>query len=159
MIDDSRRAITERSWLEVLAVLIAAAGFVLVGDLSPLGIVGGIAIVLLWLTLPIIYAVALGHVLVVVLTVDGFETLAIAVAELGLFGMLLATIPTLYDRGAVTSMTVFVFGLFVFVFGIAFVSSEALWIGTLALAIVGALVAYGMHRYELVSLGLAEGST
>ncbi|WP_122088202.1 hypothetical protein [Halalkalicoccus subterraneus] len=159
MIDESNRAITERSWTEFLAVLIAAAGFALLGDFAPIGIAGGVAIGLLWLTLPVIYAVALGHLLVVALTVDGFETLAIAVAELGLFGMLVAAIPTFYDRGAVTSMTVFVFGLFVFVFGIAFVSSEALWIGALALVVVGALVAYGMHRYELVSLDLVEGAT
>ena len=55
-------------------------------------------------------------------------------------------------------MAIFMLGLFVFTFGIAFVTSEALWIGALALLVVGALASYTIHRYELVSLGLVEGS-
>lgn len=159
MIEETNQGIADRSWTEFIAILVAAAGFALIGNLELIGVLSAATIVFLWLVFPVVYTVALGHVLVVALTVGGFEPLAIITVELGLFGMILTAAPTLYDRGAVTSMTVFLFGLFVFVFGIAFVSSGALWIGALGLLGVGALASYGMHRYELVSLGLAEGST
>lgn len=156
---ETNRSLTDRSWTETVAVLITAAGFVLIGGLDPVGVASAAAIALVWFAFPVVYTVALGHVLVAALTVDGFSTLAIVTVELGLFGMILTTAPTLYDRGTVTSMTVFMLGLFVFVFGIAFVTSEALWIGALALLVVGALASYGIHRYELVTLDLLEGST
>lgn len=159
MMGEANRSLTDRSPEEIVAVLVATLGFVLVSDFEPLGVASAAAIVLAWYALPVVYTVALGHVLVAALTIDGFGTLTIVLVELGLFGILLTTTPTLYDSGTVTSMTVFMLGLFVFTFGIVFVTSEALWIGALALLAVGALVSYGLHRYELVSLGLIEGST
>lgn len=152
------RSLAESSWTELLSVLIAAVGFVLVSDLGLLGVASAVVIVAAWFALPVVYTVALGHVLVAALTIDGFTTVAIVTVELGLIGMILTAVPTHYDRGTVTSMTVFMLGLFVFTFGIAFVASEALWIGALALLVVGALASYAIHRYELVSLGLVEGS-
>lgn len=159
MMGESNQPMTDRSRPEILAVLVAAAGFVLVGDLGLGGAASAVALVLAWYLLPIVYTIAVGHVLVAALSIDELTTFAIITVELGLFGMLLMTTPNLYDRGTVKSMTVFMLGLLVFTFGIAFMTSEALWIGALALLVVGALVSYGMHRYELVSLGLMEGST
>lgn len=158
MMGASNRSLSERSIREIVAVVIAAIGLVLISGLELAGVAGAAAIALVWFLFPVVYTIALGHVLVAALSVDGFSTIAIVTAELGLFGILLTATPALYDRGTVTSMTVFMLGLLVFTFGIAFVTSETLWIGALALLVVGAIAAYGMHRYELVSLGLVEGS-
>lgn len=152
------RSLSTRSRREIGAVVIAAVGLVFASGFELAGAASAAVIALVWFVFPVVYTIALGHILVAALTVDGFSTIAIVIAELGLFGILLTAAPTLYDRGTVTSMTVFMLGLFVFTFGIAFVTSEALWIGALALLVVGAIAAYGMHRYELVSLGLVEGS-
>lgn len=152
------RALDEYTWIEFLPLLVAAAGFIFVSNLNLIGVVSAVLIVVAWFVLPMVYTVALGHILIAALTIDGFTTYAIIAAETGLVGMLLTSKPILYDRGTVTSMIVFMLGLFVFTFGIVYVTSNALWIGALALLIVGALVSYGMYRYELVSLGLVEGS-
>ncbi|MFC6905761.1 hypothetical protein ACFQGH_11200 [Halalkalicoccus tibetensis] len=152
------RSLDEYSWVEFLPVLLAAVGFVFLSDPGLLGTVSATLIVGAWFALPMVYTVALGHVLVAALTVDGFTTWAIVTVELGLGGMILLATPALYGRRTVVSMIVFMLGLFVFTFGIVYVTSSSLWLGALALLIVGALASYGMHRYELVSLGLVEGS-
>lgn len=156
---ESNRSLSEYSLVELLPVFVAAVGFVFLSDLELLGAGSAALIIIAWFVLPMVYTVALGHILVAALTVEGFTTFAIVTAELGIVGMILTAAPTIYDRGTVISMIVFMLGLFVFTFGIVFVTSNSLWTGALALFIIGTVASYGMHRYELVSLGLIEGST
>lgn len=153
----AKRVIRDRSRAELLAALVAGGGFVLLGGLP--GAASAAAVGLVWLVLPAVYAVALGHVLVAALTIGGVAPLAVLTAEFGLFAMLLTPAATLAQRETLVSMTVFVLGVFAFVFGIAFLVSEVLWIGALVLLLVGVFASYGLHRYELVILGLVEETT
>lgn len=141
----------------MIAALVAGLGFVLVGGLA--GVASALAVALVWLFLPAVYAVALGHVLLAALTVDGGTLLEFIVVGLGLFAVLLAPASRLYERETLVSVTVFAAGVLFFAFGIAFTTADVLWIASLALVVLWALAAYGIHRYELVTLGLVEGSS
>ena len=151
-----KRALPDRSRAEVIAVLVAGIGFALVG--GPAGVASALAVGVVWFLLPAVYAVALGHVLLAALTVGGGTPLEFVGVGLGLFAVLLAPAARLYRRETVVSITVFAAGALVFAFGITFTTAGALWIASLALVVIWVLVAYGIHRYELVTLGLVEGS-
>jgi hypothetical protein len=41
----------------------------------------------------------------------------------------------------------------------SWLATERLWLATLVLVLAGATLAYGLHRYERVSLGLVDGDS
>lgn len=157
MIETARRTLRNRSRTGAIAVLVAAVGFVVLG--GALGAASALAVATVWLLFPAVYAVAIGHVLVAALTVGGATPLDLLVVELGLFAVLLSPAATLYRREMIVSVTVFAMGALVFTFGIVSTTSDALPVPVLALVATWTLAAYGLYRYELVSLEHVEGST
>lgn len=121
--------------------------------------------------LGVLIAVGVGSACYLISTPAGFATgqiilsalypsegplLLLLLAEIGLLGVLFSTIVTHHAPGrlAVSSL---VAGVAIGVFGwIVLRSGVALWI-VASMVVVGiALVTYGMHRYERVTLGLVE---
>jgi len=122
-----------------------------------IGLVGGAVLAVAWAVLPATYAFAIGQVAFVAVTRQAglLDTglLALALVEVGLLGVLVG--PSLRStRGrrtaAATLLGTAVLG------GVALASYalwDRVWIAAAVLVGVGALGAYGLHRYELVVLG------
>lgn len=143
----------ERTWLGLAALALAGAGFVLVAGVA--GALAAVTLAVAWYALPLPYAVALGHLLLVA-SVPGGTGLAVLVpAEAGLLGLLLSEAPAVDAPLR---------------FGAAFLGTATVLIGVaaagfaaggpvgaaLALAVVAATLGYGLHRYELLRLGFLD---
>lgn len=123
---------------------------------GPVGAAAGLATLGLWWLVTAPYAVAAGQVLAVaVLPVDvGLPVLA--AIEASLLAILLG--PLLTTDAPVGSATAFV----VCAAGLAVIpmtllsTGRPLWTAAAALAVVAAVAAYALHRYERVRLGLVE---
>lgn len=151
------RVLPDRSRMEIIAMLIAGVGFALVGGLA--GVASALTVGIVWLLLPAVYAVALGYVLLTALTVSSSTLFEFIVVGFGLFAVLLAPTSRFYRRKTLISVTVFAAAALFSVFAIAFTIADTLWIEVLALIVTWALAVYGIHRYELVVLGIVEGSS
>jgi hypothetical protein len=141
-------------WLGRAGTVLAGVGFVLVADLSGLG--AAILLAVAWYALPVPYAVATGHVLFAALLPADPGVFDLLPAELGLLCILGAAAP---PQDALAR-----FGI-LFVAGTLVLSGMAVlgvWIGGLPggvilLVAVSFLGGYGLHRYELLRLGLLDG--
>lgn len=149
--------LSDRSWPGVVAVLVAGVGFAAVDGLP--GVTSAIGVGIVWLLLPAVYAVALGYGLLAALTISEGASIEALVAGLGLFVILLTPAPRLYRRQTLVSATLVTAGALLVVFGVTFATTGALWTAAVALAVAWTVAAYGVHRYELMILGLAEGSS
>jgi len=137
--------------LGLLAVGVVSVEFVLVGDL--LGIGAALALLVAWYALPAPSAVALGFVLFAVLLPVEPGTLELLVGTLGLLGVLAAAVPS---WSAVPRFGVpFVVGWFL-LGGVAALGFRVggLGVALVSLAALALLAGYGLHRYELLRLGL-----
>lgn len=122
-----------------------------------IGFVGGAVLAVAWAVLPATYAFAVGQVAFVAVTrqtglLDA-GLLPLALVEVGLLGVLVG--PSLRSaRGRRTAASTL---LGAAVLGGIVLASYALWdrvwVAAAVLVGVGALGAYGLHRYELVVLG------
>lgn len=149
---DSRRV----KWLGLPAVGLTAVGLLLIGGTS--GIAATIALGVAWYALSTPYTVALGHLLLAALLPESGGLPGLLAAEGGLLGMLAINAPGRDDHlqfGAafVTSMLLL---SCVAVLGVRLWGLPA---AALLLAAVALLVGYGLHRYELLRLGLLEEPT
>lgn len=151
------KPLSGRSRSEVIAMLLAGAGFVALGGLP--GVASAVGIGTVWLLLPSVYAVAIGYGLLAAFTIDGSVSLDALITGIGLFAILLAPAVGLYRRETLVSVIVFAMVTLFLVFGIAFATTDTLWSAALALAVTWVVAAYGVHRYELMILGLAGGSS
>lgn len=129
---------------------------VLVGTTGSRGLAAGTVLVLAWFLLPAIYVVALGHILLLLAYPTGIPLPVLAGIETGFLLVLLAPARTA-DHARVTIAA----GLLAFLGLTALAAAILLTTNTLwlpAIAVVGAtgLLAYGIHRYQLVRLGLVE---
>ena len=139
--------------LGALSVLLVAAGSILA--LGPLGALTGAAVVGCWYAYSPEATFALGALL---LAIAGLPSIDLALAGFGLFGVLLS--PLLAAEESRRALMVFLVSLAsclaVAWLGLAWVG--AAWGGALGLAVWVACVAYGLHRYSLLSTGVL-GST
>jgi hypothetical protein len=140
-------------WVGALSVLLVAAGSILA--LGPLGALAGAAVVSCWYASSPETTFALGALL---LTIVGTPSTGIALAGLGLLGVLLSPLFRVEEpRRALTVFVAFLaICLVVAGLGLAWVGTA--WGGALGLAIWVACVAYGLHRYSLLATGVL-GST
>jgi len=140
-----------RTWLGLAALALAGAGFVLVD--GPAGALAAGALAVVWYALPLPYAVALGHLLLLALVPEGTGITIRLPAEAGLLGMLLSETPTV---GTPLRFGAAFLGTVAVLLGVAGAGFAAGGTGgaALALTLVAASLGYGLHRYELLRLGL-----
>ena len=141
-------------WLEALACLLIVAVFTLVG--GPVGFLMGVVTVAAWVVLGTPYALAIGHVGIVLTFTTGIDPATLIALEVGFVMLLIAPLvrARVRLRAAAISIGVVVSGA-----GLLWLTLEAaLWL--VAVVIVGflAVVSYAIHRLELVTLGLVVDS-
>lgn len=160
----------ERTRVGAAAVLVAGLGLVAAAGLS--GVAAAAVLGIAWLLLAPTYAFAVGQVAVVAFAAGGgpfgaaagllggassVEVVGIVIAEVGLFGLLLAPATALANpRGPVALAVGWALGGG----ALAWISAEsglAPWLAGLVLLGATGLAAYVLHRYQIVALGLAEG--
>ncbi|MFB6227418.1 MAG: hypothetical protein ABEH88_02355, partial [Halobacteriales archaeon] len=138
-------------WLGRVGVVLAGLGLVLVGDVFGLG--AAVLLGVAWYALPAPYVVAIGHVLFAAILPAEPGVLDLLPAELGLLCMLGAAAPSrdgIARFGALlVAATVLLSGAGALGFRIGELPGAAL-----ALVAASLLGGYGLHRYELLRLGL-----
>lgn len=112
-------------------------------------------LVVVWLLLPSVYVVAAGHVLIAAYVPDS-TVIEFLVVEVGLLILLFEGIRTLPRPGALLSRSVFAAGGLSAVIAVVISLDGRLWVAVVGLLAALALTAYGIHRYELVRLGLVS---
>ncbi len=145
-----------RTWLGGGAVVLALVGFALTA--GPLGVVTGVVVGAAWYLLPLPHAVALGHVALIAVASPDTAIGPLLVTEAGLLAILFSPLPREDDplRGGL----VLLLALAVLVGLVVLMRAwgASLPLVALALVAVAATLAYAIHRYELVALGLLEVS-
>jgi hypothetical protein len=148
------RPLAERTLLGAFGVVLTAAVLGLVGGVAGVGLAA--AFVLAWLLFRPVYSYALGHVLALGATASALSVVELVFVELGLLGVLLGplTSPELRSRGSLVRSTLgsgfVLFGVVV----VGFALLEQTWGVAVLLVLVCGVAGYGVHRYELVVLGL-----
>ncbi|WP_435156606.1 hypothetical protein [Haladaptatus sp. DFWS20] len=150
---------TEQAWLG--QTWLDGAGALLVAFICTIatggpGFVAGGVLFAAWYALPTLYTAAFGQILVVALFADGVGAVYLIPLELGLLAVLVG--PLL--RADRPRWRVLVTSLVAVGFGVGVLGSHR-WSGeywlTIGVALTAvAVVAYGMHRYERVALGLVK---
>lgn len=122
-----------------------------------LGLVGGGVLFVAWAALPSTYAFAVGQVVLVAVTrptgVLEVGFLPLALLELGLAGVLVGPELRSADDRRTAGGTLFGGGLLSGVTLASYTLWDRVWVAATVLVGIGALGAYGLHRYELVVLG------
>lgn len=141
--------VRDRPTLVALVVFGIAFGAVT----GPIGLLVGIGVAVVGYTLGLPYALAAGHVALVAFASDGFDPLSVVVAEAVLLAALLVSL-----RNAVspvrTALVVIVSSTALA--GVAWLVADSQSVRLAAVTVLALLgvAAYGLHRYELVRLGL-----
>lgn len=143
-------------WAQLVALLgigLVGAGGWLVADET--GLIAAAVIALCWYLLSSLYAVAIGHAMVLLLTTETLPP-ELLIAEVGLGVVLIA--PAVDTDGPAAFIGSFLGGLgALLALGVAtYWWSNRLWIAAAVLLGALAVAGYGLYRYELVSLGLVE---
>ena len=153
----TRDPVGGRSWFggPGVAVTTVALGYAA----GPWGVAAGIATAVAWYRLTDVYAFAVGQLLAVATLSGAAPIWPVAAAELGLLGVLVGSVAGVDRPGRPLA----VFGLATLLFwAIAWGlirTGRPLWSAAGLVAVVAATAAYGLHRYELVELGLLEEAT
>ncbi|WP_135825295.1 hypothetical protein [Halorussus ruber] len=155
---------TDRTKLGGASALLAAVALIGLTEGRPLvAVLGGLAVVASWLLLAPTSAFALGHVaLAAVLPANALASgvpLELLAVEVGLVGMLLASATRRgVDAGGSVALAVGVVLAWTFGGGaLAWIAARSgldLWLAGALVVGASGLAAYGLHRYQLVSLGL-----
>ena len=142
-------------------LLVGGVSLALFGGFWVVSGIGGVlvagVVVAVWLSVSALYAYATGQVLYAIivsdgLTLGGAEFFGVQFA----LGVLLATELRLSAREpSVLILALVTFGIVGGMLATA-ASVEPLWVGAVLLALAYGLLAYGLHRYELVALDLVE---
>lgn len=134
-----------------LALVVAlTAAFGVGGLLLAIGLTVG------WYLLPVTYAIAGGSLLVLALAPTSLSDTQLVAVVASFLALLAVATPT-DDRPipALAALGLGAGGLL----GATWVGlavGDAVWAGALVLALAFAVASYGLHRYELVQLGLVE---
>lgn len=131
-----------------LAILTVALGL----TIGPAGVLAGLATAAAWYALGVPYALAAGHVILVAGT-PGLELPTIVLVELAFLVLLVASVGRT-PAPRVAGVVVLVAGLGLGALAGATLLAQELWVAAVVLVGTIALVAYAVHRYELVRLGL-----
>ena len=140
-------------WPEALALTALLVVFGLTA--GPVGVLVGLLTAAVWYALGTPYAFAVGHVGIVVAFSDGIDPLMLALLEVPFVALLLA--PLVRHHARVRAIGV--------ALTVVLAGSALVWVGTSQLSlsvtvllVLGFLVivSYGIHRLELVRLGLVR---
>jgi hypothetical protein len=150
------RPIAEWTLLGVFGVVLTTVVLGVVGGVAGVGLAA--AFVAVWLLVPAVYSYALGHALALGATAGALPVVELLFVELGLLAVLLGplTRPGRLGRRTVARSTI---GLGFVLFAAVVVGlavREDLQVATVVLLLAGAVLAYGLHRYELLVLGLLD---
>lgn len=124
--------------------------------LGPVGVLAGGALALAWYLVPVVYVVAIGHVLIAGIWPEHASFTRLALIELGFISMLAGTAHRVDHpiRFFLTfSVTILALG------GIAIWLTQQrtpLWELVVILAVIILISSYSIHRYERVRLGLVK---
>lgn len=137
-----------------LGLGLVTAGLVMA--VGSIGVAGGVLLAVCWFVVPPIYTVGIGFVIAVVLVPDGFTGITFAPIGLGILSVLAAPLidrdePIEVAIAAVTGLSVLLA-----VGGGAFLWTTAILPSATALLVAFAVLAYGVHRYEIVRIGLVR---
>jgi len=148
---DAVPAATGRDWstLISLAAIVVAFGAVA----GPLGALAGIATALVGYLFGIPYALAAGHVALVASFPDGIDPLPFVIVEVTFIAVLLAPVPWTESPGRITLVAI---TSTLTLAGAAWliVDSQSLYLAAATVIVLLAIASYGLHRLELVRLGL-----
>jgi hypothetical protein len=150
------RPLADWTLLGLFGVGLTGVVLSVVGGVS--GVVLAVALAVVWGFFPPVYSYALGHVLALGTTARALTVVELLFVELGLLAVLFGplTRAEVRDRGPIGRSTLgFGFALGgVVVVGLAL--QNALWPVSVLLVLCGLGLLYGLHRYELVALGLVD---
>ncbi len=152
---DAVSAETGYAWPTIVAFVGLVAAFTIVA--GPIGLLAGLVTALAGYALGTPYALAVGHILLVVATPEGIAPLSIALVEVAFVAVLLA--PLL--RTASSGRTVFVAVTSALALaGTArlVTRSQPTWLAATTVLVLLAVASYGLHRLALVRLGLVPAS-
>lgn len=145
-------SVDRRHWFGGLGVAFAAVGLGLAAGVPGIG--AGVGAALAWFLLPAPSAFAVGQLLAVAALSTDDPPLAVAVAELGLLSVLAGPLAeTDAPGGTLAAFAVAALAAGAVGWGLLR-TDRPLWLAGLAVAVVAATAAYGIHRYERVSMGL-----
>lgn len=120
------------------------------------GLAAGLLAIGAWAVAPATLAYAVGQTLAVPL-LGSVDVLPLVAIEIGLLGVLAGPLAGV-DRQIEALLTfVVATGGFAGIAWLVLGAGEPVWVATVAMALVAATTAYGVHRYERVRLGLVEG--
>lgn len=145
-------SVDRRHWFGGLGVALATLGLGLAAGVP--GLAAGAGAAIAWFLLPAPSAFAAGQLLAVAALSADDPPLAVAIAELGLLSVLAGPLAeTDAPRGTLAAFAVAALAAGAVGWGLLR-TDRPLWLAALAVAVVAATAAYGIHRYERVSLGL-----
>jgi hypothetical protein len=144
-----------------VSALAAAVALIVVADEHWLvAVVGALALLTAWYLAAPPYAFAVGN-LALVAALPEADLVRVGVVEVGLLGVLLASATTPDGHDRFSSLTVvgalLVLGWILIGGALAWASTRSLLdlrVAAVLLVVPTALAAYGLHRYELVELGV-----
>jgi len=144
-------AATERDWLTTIALGLLVAAFAAAA--GPIGALAGIATVLVGAVLGLPYMLAVGHLALLACFPDGIDPLSVAGVEAAFVVVLLTSLRRTASPGRIGAVTI-ASALSLSTAAWLVVRSQSTWLaaGTVLGLLAGA--AYGVHRLELVRLGL-----
>ena len=140
--------------VKLVGVAAAAAALVLFG--RELSLVAAATLVFVWVVLPVEYALAAGHVALVTVSPDPTGLRLVVGAQAGLGVLLVGALWT--AAASPTAAVGWVVAYAGLAGGIWYAAAEGgVWLAAALLWVVLAVGAYGLHRHELVTLGLTDG--
>ncbi|WP_440771927.1 hypothetical protein [Natronorubrum sp. DTA28] len=148
-----RGAVAERTWSGGIAVILLAVTVAAIA--GPIGALAGLAIAATWYGFGTPYAIAASTVLLIGLFPDRIDVFSFVLGTAAMIVLILSEAARTRQRirtGVVAIVSIAVLG------GVGWGALEAwsLWIAATATLVVLAFLSYGLHRYELVVLGLVS---
>ena len=141
---------------------LGAVGLVLtIGALGvaagPAGAIVGLTLLPIWLFFPIVFTVAAAHVLLATLHTE-VTVVDLLFVELGVLFVIAGRASTFEWTGTLLSTTIFIAAVGFLLVAVVLSVDLSLWIATVVVLVTLGVASYGLHRYELFSLGLVTES-
>ena len=148
------RPLSEWTLLGVFGVLLTAVVVGVVGGVVGVGL--AVAFVVAWLFLPTVYSFVAGHVLALGTTASALSAVELLFIEVGLLAVLFGplTRSETRARGTVARSTLGFAFVLATVVVVALALHDEVWVSAVVLLLVAGFLTYGLHRYELLTLGL-----